>query len=287
MGILDSSGTLVTTYKYDGWGNCTVEDTSTNQIGYKNPLRYRSYYYDSETGYYYLNSRYYDSEVGRFISADDTTNLGANNDYSSLNLFAYCGNNPIHRIDEVGDFWGPAIFGAIVGFGSQVINNALEGELWYKNVVGATVGGAVSSIIGGVGGIMISNVISVSLNYMQSKVCDYDYSDKDVAFDLILGATLDISIGRITGSLVDCNNKWIMKSSSKVKSKIASKFVANTDSPVLRESAGNGVDYFSSVLDSRIRLKADRVVYHLKTGTNKNPYSSKSVFSQSIFGFLR
>ena len=69
--------------------------TDENFIGYINPLRYRGYYYDSETGLYYLNARYYDPEVGRFINADGTLCTG-------LTLFSYTLNNPINFSDIIG-----------------------------------------------------------------------------------------------------------------------------------------------------------------------------------------
>ena len=65
-----------------------------------NPIRYRSYYYDAETGFYYLQSRYYDPETGRFINADGVS--GINNDINTYNLFLYCGNNPILCTDGTG-----------------------------------------------------------------------------------------------------------------------------------------------------------------------------------------
>ena len=68
-------------------------------IGSMNPFRYRGYYYDTETGFYYLNSRYYDPEICRFINADHVNYLGANGDLNSFNLYAYCGNNPVIYID--------------------------------------------------------------------------------------------------------------------------------------------------------------------------------------------
>ena len=67
------------------------------------PLRYRGYYYDSETALYYLQSCYYDSEVGRFISADGYFSTGQG--IIGNNMFTYCGNNPINRQDESGCFW--------------------------------------------------------------------------------------------------------------------------------------------------------------------------------------
>ena len=77
-------------------------DVSSNasHVGNINPLRYRGYYYDSETGLYYLNSRYYDPETGRFINADDQLNTGAG--LFGNNLFAYCLNNPINNVDSDG-----------------------------------------------------------------------------------------------------------------------------------------------------------------------------------------
>ena len=119
-------GSLVASYTYDGWGNCTVNNIS-GTIGTINPIRYRSYYYDSETGYYYLNSRYYDSNVGRFINADDTSNLGANDDHNSLNLYAYCANNPVNRYDTQGNIWGVvigrALFNVVLSWGLAAATN--------------------------------------------------------------------------------------------------------------------------------------------------------------------
>ena len=63
-----------------------------------NPLRYRGYYFDSDTGLYYLQSRYYDSNTGRFINADDSNILL----YDVYNLFCYCHNNPIMSVDPNG-----------------------------------------------------------------------------------------------------------------------------------------------------------------------------------------
>jgi RHS repeat-associated core domain len=72
--IYNLNGDLCATYAYDAWGNCKV-DNILNNIGDINPIRYRGYYYDVETGLYYLKSRYYDPETGRFISPDNIENL--------------------------------------------------------------------------------------------------------------------------------------------------------------------------------------------------------------------
>jgi len=92
-----------------------------------NPLRYRSYYYDGETGFYYLFSRYYDPAVGRLISPDTTDVLLATPDQlTDKNLYAYCDSNPVVRVDYDGEFWSEigltiAITASIVAVGALVV----------------------------------------------------------------------------------------------------------------------------------------------------------------------
>ena len=82
-----------------------VEISATTHVGHVNPIRYRGYYYDVETGLYYLQSRYYDPEVGRFISPDSVDYLDPDS-INGLNLYAYCGNNPVMNVDPTGhSFW--------------------------------------------------------------------------------------------------------------------------------------------------------------------------------------
>ena len=108
--FVDSSGNVVVKYIYDAWGNHAVVNASgedigdATHIGNRNPIRYRGYYYDTETGLYYLKTRYYDPEVGRFISIDDISYLDPET-VNGLNLYAYCGNNPVMRVDPNGTSW--------------------------------------------------------------------------------------------------------------------------------------------------------------------------------------
>ncbi len=78
--------------------------TSATHIGNLNPFRYRGYYYDTETGLYYLQTRYYDPELGRFIS-QDSLEYADPETINGLNLFAYCANNPIKYVDPTGCSW--------------------------------------------------------------------------------------------------------------------------------------------------------------------------------------
>jgi RHS repeat-associated protein len=112
IGILDNTGAQVVSYVYDSWGNpISTTGTLATTIGADNPFRYRGYYFDSETGLYYLNSRYYDSTVGRFINADEFIN--SNESLLSTNIYTYCENNPIKNIDSNGKFFLTLTFGSV------------------------------------------------------------------------------------------------------------------------------------------------------------------------------
>ena len=108
IGIFSEAGARVASYEYDAWGNCV---NMTYASGYGvicnlNPFRYRSYYYDTETGFYYCGSRYYDPSLGRFISADSVGTVALTPmSYTDKNLYAYCDNNPVMRTDNGGEFW--------------------------------------------------------------------------------------------------------------------------------------------------------------------------------------
>ena len=93
--------TKVAEYTYDAWGNCTVTNLTSSKIGSFNPFRYRGYYWDEDLQLYYLMSRYYDPQTGRFINADSLQYLDPEN-IGGLNLYAYCGNNPIMFSDSTG-----------------------------------------------------------------------------------------------------------------------------------------------------------------------------------------
>ena len=99
------SATRVASYEYDAWGNVTY---STGTMAKLNPLKYRGYYHDAESGFYYLQSRYYDPAIGRFINADKPELVDFN---FSKNLFVYSGNNPTTLKDNEGTF---AITAAVI-----------------------------------------------------------------------------------------------------------------------------------------------------------------------------
>ena len=103
LGIMNANGVEVVSYAYDAWGKVlSVSGSLSSTVGAVNPFRYRGYYYDVETGWYYLNARYYDPNVGRFINADSqlNTSLGV----VGANLYVYCLNNSVNMIDVIGKY---------------------------------------------------------------------------------------------------------------------------------------------------------------------------------------
>ena len=138
-------------YVYDAWGNHAVLDangndlTDTSHIGNRNPFRYRGYFYDVETGLYYLQTRYYDPEIGRFLNMDDISYADPEQIHG-LNLYAYCANNPVNYVDPTGHFIVSLIVSMVVG---AVIGGAINGIKAYNagqrgwGLFGAIAGGAI------------------------------------------------------------------------------------------------------------------------------------------------
>ena len=112
----------------------SVSGSMSATLGAVNPLRYRGYVYDTETGLYYLSSRYYNPVWGRFINADTADVLGASPDKANWdkNLFAYCDNDPVNRQDNGGDLWQEvlvdALISGVVGGVFGLINDWMLGE---------------------------------------------------------------------------------------------------------------------------------------------------------------
>ena len=155
IALLDSNGSVVVKYKYDAWGKChtIVVDSTANTIAELNPFRYRSYYLDTETGFYFLKTRYYDPEIGRFMTIDDISYLDPDS-INGLNLYAYCCSNPVLCYDPNGTFaiTTAIIIGLIAG---AVIGGTIGGVIAYNNASasGATgwnlVGQTVLGVLGG------------------------------------------------------------------------------------------------------------------------------------------
>ena len=101
VGIYNASGTRIAKYSYDSWGNSKLTTLLSNNFSGYNPIRYRGYYFDAESGLYFLNARYYNPTWRRFISPDDTAYLNPETP-NGLNLYAYCNNDPVNYSDPSG-----------------------------------------------------------------------------------------------------------------------------------------------------------------------------------------
>ena len=143
--ILNANGSTMVKYAYNAWGEVIsitnandVAITSATHIGNLNPLRYRGYYYDTETGFYYLQSRYYDPTMHRFINADSLASTGQG--ILGYNMFAYCLNNSTNLADYTGK---DAI---VVSYGGH-LGILVEGEdgNWYHFYWGASDGSSSSA----------------------------------------------------------------------------------------------------------------------------------------------
>ena len=158
--IRDQSDAVVANYTYDAWGallSVTDENgaaiTASAHIALRNPIRYRGYLYDSETGFYWVQARYYDPAIRRWINADSQLNV--KDGVLGYNLFAYCQNNPVTYSDPTGHSITLAciIIGAIVG----AVIGGCAGAYVSKKQTGKVNGWAVAA--GAVGGGVVGGLI--------------------------------------------------------------------------------------------------------------------------------
>ena len=176
-----------------------------NHIANVNPIRYRGYYYDTESGLYYVGSRYYDPQVCRWINADTADVLTATPmALTDKNLYAYCDNNPVMRVDHGGDFWHIAIgaaVGSLIGGAVKAVSNMIEGKditdgLGTAMLAGAASGALASTGVGLVGMIAGNAAISMAENTTNQIIANKGFNNFDVG-DMVT----DGVIGGISGGI--------------------------------------------------------------------------------------
>ena len=211
-GLIDASGTLVVEYKYDAWGKLlSTTGSLASTIGVRNPFRYRGYY-DTETGLYYVGSRYYDPEIRRFISADDVETLIVDhNNIIQSNLYDYCENNAINRMDDGGYIslpnWAKIAIGsaAIVGLAvATAVTGGVAGVIAGAALTGAVtggLGGAVSgAITGGLSGGMKGAVDGACTGFMSGTLIGGATSALTSSVSIATGAVKVIGSAQKTGT---------------------------------------------------------------------------------------
>ena len=214
--IYDTKGNLLARYIYDTWGDTlSVTDASGKaitdplHIANINPIRYRGYYYDAETGLYYLQSRYYDTTTRRFLNADEI--LGANSDINALNLYAYCGNNPVVREDDKGNAWFASMFvGVITQYVGDVVGNVLEGKsgveiFWPTSSPGEYIAAGVTALIPGTGfaGAFIRNAVTEGIKAIEKKLKGQEVDWVESIVNIGTGTIADTVFEKASNSITD------------------------------------------------------------------------------------
>ena len=243
IAIVDSAGSVVVQYYYDAWGNHKVVDengdeiTSSTHIGNLNPFRYRGYYYDVETGLYFLQTRYYDPEVGRFLNRDSVQYADPET-INGLNLYAYCLNNPVEYVDPTGHIVISSLLVAIAGIiagatmsGLFAGANASEGESFGSAFLGGFLNGLLSGVglaaglavaaIGTIPSLVVGGALALSGGFMGGflgnavtqaiSYGDVDWKVSAIAGGISAGTNLLLFAGLYSASIYAINPKFISR----------------------------------------------------------------------------
>ncbi len=261
--VYDDFGTKLVSYTYTAWGvtTKTYSGSGASTTAVNNNLTYRGYYYDSDLGMYYLQSRYYDPIVCRFINADIPDVITASpTALTDKNLFAYCDNNPVMRVDEDGEFWANVLIGAAVGAVAgavgQIITDAItsvmNGEVTISNwqtYVGATVGGISSGIVlATTGNVDLANAVCGAVTTGTGQILekltieDYNKSWAEIGANIIVDGAVSYGLGKLPGieGVTSGRNSWsaVYKSGlTKLKNGTASRMSAK----VLAKGVGSSI----------------------------------------------
>lgn len=309
LAVIDASGAEITRYVYDAWGNHKVLvldgtqyiDTSINQtyaetglnnkvISEMNPFRYRGYYYDTETGLYYLNSRYYDSEVGRFINADDIS-YAEPDTLNGLNLFAYCVNNPVMYVDPLGQIALFTFFitlligfgvGAAVGGGVEVVKQ-IQSNKWNPSewnwrqigisALGGGIAGLISSIpIGGrIGAFVFGGIGAIAGGLITGTVNGWE----SALFAFGIGSFANLVSFGISCKINSIKASKIFNQNSKAKSLAIQKLQGHRLNMGKKALKGNMRNAFKNTSLSQIKILLN----------NSSPWLRYSIYS-TIFSSL-
>ena len=211
-GLIDENGTSVVQYQYDSWGKLLgITGSLASTIGKRNPFRYRGYYYDDETGMYYLQSRYYDPEIKRFICADDidTVTVSLETVYNK-NLYTYCMNDPVNRLDEDGHLSIPN---------------------WAKIIIGTATTVAAVSVTVVTGGAALPVLVGVAASTVSGTILGYATGGKQGAIDGAADGVMWGGIGALGAATV-----------SAIKTYREYRRTINTYSALKRQYKGSGME---------------------------------------------
>ena len=275
--ITDSNGTVVVYYYYDAWGypnythyacyGQTLDDVQDN------PILYRSYYYDIDVGFYYLNSRYYVPMFCRFLNADDhdVSLVSLESSNYDKNLFAYCDNNPVSRADSSGEIWHIAA-GAVIGGGFELANQLLSGkslsELNWAKIGIATASGGLTAALGPLSGAFVSGLTNVALDAIDGKC----------------GATLMRSFA--SGAAISLIGSGIGKATEKIGGKIAVKQLSKLSKSKVKSKITNLYPSISGKERNAVKNISYLTRNYKDVGSRLLGKTIPTVFSQTSEGLI-
>ncbi len=231
IAIVDKDAQTVARYSYDAWGAVTNAVTYTDltngvEIATINPFRYRGYYYDEETGLYYVSSRYYDPEIGRFLNSDDASYAINQLGSTEHNLYAYCSNDPVNSVD-IGGFFTikiyaiAAVTAAVISAVAKVVANYAKGYRGWKlfrGVLGASIGSAVNVVLlmklikWGKKGLLLAALAGAAVqsvfDFAEGVLIDKKYKWKQLTFDFILNFASTLIGNYIGYKSIYINGYW-------------------------------------------------------------------------------
>ena len=252
-------------YTYDAWGNHRIYDGSTliydsatgviaagyeNHIAILNPIRYRGYYYDTETRLYYLQSRYYDATLCRFLNRDNVNYLEPESIHG-LNLYAYCNNNPVMFADPSGNepkwlqvaAWiGLSVgvvlcIGAIVILGAGVGATTLVGAIAVGAAKGALVGAGIGSVVGAVGA------------GAWALIDDKSFGSNEFWSYVLYGGLLGLGIGSLIGAILGGHigaNGWYSAKAIEFTNAGSNEVVLGRSPGYVNVAKNKGATYFNT-----------------------------------------
>lgn len=268
---------------------------SPDHIAHVNPFRYRGYYYDEETGFYWLQSRYYDPEVGRWINADDPEIIDGGNDHIfENNLFAYCFNNPVNMIDDTG-YWPKWATKIAIGVGAVLIGAAVVAAT-------AATGGVAAfsvAVVAGVKAAAISGAIGAAVGAGTS-VVDHRVSTgswKGAEKVAIKGAVDGFANGFMTGGIV-AGGSQVLSGGFKVAANLGAKTGRNGGVSIgsklkvlspnhkrFYESGGTLLKIGSKAKNIRLDVGANSLL-HMNIQFTRNLHVPIGIIGSGIYGGL-
>ena len=289
--IYNVNGGLVGKYSYTAFGECMV-DLDINGVASDNPIRYRSYYYDTETSLYYLKTRYYDPEVGRFMTIDDISYL-APDTINGLNLYAYCGNNPVMNVDPTGraflTFVIAALVGVAVSFGISAISQSVSDD-GNVNWGEATIDGAFGAASGALA--MVPGIGAVAMGFLNAGLTALNgvintTIEKGRNIDLIDGISIAAS-SLLSGLVGGFARHSFIKSGGREILTEAHNFIGTISKRIVTGVYNNGVDIFSKSFKSAVRQMFGRIA-QLNQGFYNDALMgmAQAIFSISFFKGLK